>query len=241
VRSAQWTIVIAVALSVALATAIGLASAASLTHDSLRTQESAVGNAATAGVLLAQLLISVLAVVSISGEYSTGTITSTLVATPRRLLVLGAKTLVIAGVCFAVGLVAGALGIAVIIPIFSSHGVTVNMFSGAVLLPVVWQAFYLAAVAVFSLGIGTILRSIAGAISTVLGVILVLPIILASLPVTWAHDLAPYLIANAGQSLVGVSLSGPSPLSTAQQVLVVVVWAVVSIASGALLLVRRDA
>jgi len=241
VRSAQWTIVIAVVISVTLAAVIAAASAASLAHDSLKNQASAVGTTATVGVLVAQLLIAVLAVLSISGEYSTGMIKSTLVATPRRLLVLGAKTLVMAAVCFAVGLVAGALGIAVIIPIFSSHGITVNIFSGAVLLPVVWQAFYLAAVAVFSLGIGTILRSIAGAISTVLGVILVLPIILTSVPVKWAHDLAPYLIANSGQSLVGVSLSGPSPLSTAQQVLVVAVWAVVSIAGGALLLVRRDA
>ena len=55
---------------------------------------------ALAGVNVAQLAIAVLGVLVITGEYSTGMIRSTLIAVPKRLPVLWAKTVVFAVVTF---------------------------------------------------------------------------------------------------------------------------------------------
>ena len=55
-------------------------------------------------------------------------------------------------------------------------------------------------------------------------------------------DAAPYLMMNAGMSSFGQSaFTGESPLETWQQIAVVLVWALVAFAAGAVLLKRRDA
>jgi ABC-2 type transport system permease protein len=56
---------------------------------------------ALSGVDLSQAVVAILAVLAISGEYSTGMIRTTLSAMPRRLRVLGAKAVVVAGLTLA--------------------------------------------------------------------------------------------------------------------------------------------
>ena len=56
-----------------------------------------------AGIVIAQFLVASLAVMQIGSEYGTRMITTTLTAVPRRITAVLAKTLVIAGSAFAVG------------------------------------------------------------------------------------------------------------------------------------------
>ena len=49
------------------------------------------------GIYLGQVIVALLAVLAVGGEYGTGMIRVTLAATPRRLTVLAAKTVVVTG------------------------------------------------------------------------------------------------------------------------------------------------
>jgi ABC-2 type transport system permease protein len=104
-------------------------------------------------------------------------------------------------------------------------------------------ALYLALVAVFAFGLGTIVRSSAGGISAALGTILLLPTILQVIAgitqAKWMEDILPYVLSNAGAGMFGATTGGK--LERWQDVIVVLVWVAVSILGGALLLKRRDA
>ena len=58
------------------------------------------------GIELGQAVVAILAVLAISGEYSTGMIRTTLTAMPRRTTVLAAKAAIVSGLVLAAGTVA---------------------------------------------------------------------------------------------------------------------------------------
>jgi len=61
------------------------------------------------GIILGQALVAVLAVLVITGEYSSGMIRITLTAVPRRATALAAKAIVLTGVVLAAGTAAALL------------------------------------------------------------------------------------------------------------------------------------
>ncbi|MEE6273109.1 ABC transporter permease subunit [Georgenia sp. MJ206] len=157
---------------------------------------------------MAQLVVAVLGVLVISGEYSTGMIRSSFAAVPGRVSVLAAKALVIAVVSFVLGVVGVGLSYLVSIPLLADAGGaadlgdpdTQRMFWGT--------GLYLMAVALLALGVGALLRHSAGAIATVLGVLLVLPTVaqIAAAQLDWVADLYPYLPSTAGERIVAFDL-----------------------------------
>src|SRR5258708_1174530 len=158
------------------------------------------------GVMLGQAAVAVLAVLAISGEYSTGMIRISLVAMPRRPAVLAAKAATVTGVVTGAGtvavlgsLLAGRLflpgnGFTTahgFLPLSLSHEPTLRAAAGSVL--------YLALVALLSLGIAGAVRDSGVAITIVLGLLYVLPIVGAlSLNPVWARRLERYSPMNAG-------------------------------------------
>ena len=240
-RSTVWSFAIVILVSVGLALLISLGIPAEHGAVPAAQQQSIVLNASLFGVFFGQLVIAVLGVLVISGEYTTGMIRSTLTAVPRRLPALWAKAAVLFVSSFVVGVVASTLAFIVASPILGSKGFSAT-FDGDVIMPILGSALYLAIVAVFALGLGAVLRASAGGIAAALGTILLLPIVFTIAPLQWMHDWAPYLMMNAGFSSFGLrGFVGDSPLDTGQAVLVVVAWAAVSLAAGAILLRRRDA
>src|SRR6202046_3457646 len=61
---------------------------------------------ALSGIDLSQAVVAILAVLAISGEYSTGMIRTTLTAMPRRVTMLTAKSAVVTGLVLAAGTIA---------------------------------------------------------------------------------------------------------------------------------------
>ena len=243
VRSTIWSYVIVVLVSVGLAFLMSIGLNAEYAADMpAERQTSMIVQAATFGAFFGQLVIAVLGVLVISGEYTTGMIRSTLTAVPRRLPALLGKAVVLFVSSFVVGLV-GALGAyAIAAPILAGKGIEASLTDPAVFMPILGSALYLAVVSVFALGIGAIVRSGAGGIATAVGLILLLPLTFAIARLDWMTDVAPYLLMNAGMSSFGLSaFAGESPLDTWQQVAVTLVWAAVALAVGAVLLKRRDA
>lgn len=235
-RSTFWSYVILVAVT------IGLAGLFVLTIDTAAltaAQEfDAVITAATIGVFFGQLIVAVLGVLVITGEYTTGQIRSSLTAVPSRLPVLGAKALVLFVSTFLVGIVSTVLGYATAAVIVTALGGEGSLLVTDAIIPVIDSALYLAIIAVFALGLGTIIRSTAGGVSAALGVILLVPLVFGLIPVEWMTEAQPYLLTNAA---LQIFTDSPGTLPVEQQLLVTAIWVGVSLGLGALLLKRRDA
>ncbi|MEO6201520.1 MAG: ABC transporter permease [Cryobacterium sp.] len=240
VRSTPWSyatvVVISLGMAAIMSLAMGQQSDLQMPADA---QATFVVLASTFGVFFGQLVVGVLGVLVVTGEYSTGMITSTLTAVPRRLPALWAKAVVLFTATFVIGAVATIGSFLVAVPILAGKGIHANLLDGAVIGPLLFGALYLGLVAVFALGVGTILRSSAGGIAVTLGLLLLVPIVLSMIPAAWASELVPYLISNAGATMM--TAGDIAVMEPWQGLLVVLGWLVVSLAGAAALLKRRDA
>ena len=90
-------------------------------------------------------------------------------------------------------------------------------------------------------GIGFVLRSTAGAIATLFGLLLVLPVLAEALPSDWAANINPYLPSNAGEQLLVVHPDAAATLSPWGGFAVFCGYALVVLILGGYLLKRRDA
>ena len=248
-RSTTWSYLIVIAISLGMALIMSLsmvsdmnggADASGMPADG---QVSLIVQSSVFGVFFGQLVAGVLGVLIISGEYTTGMIRSTLTAVPKRLPALAAKAIVLFVTTFLVGLVANIGAFLVASVVFSGVDVSASLLDPAVFLPILGGALYLALVSVFALGVGTMLRSSAGGIAAVLGVMLLLPTVLQMIPAEWAHDLIPYLISSAGLGIFTSTTAEPAgdALGAWLSLLIVLAWMGASIAGAAVLLKRRDA
>ncbi len=266
VRSTTWTLIgTAVAVVGLCALGTGTVSPSDIIDDP--TRRSLIG------VFLGQLIFGVLGVLVMSAEYGTGTIRATLSALPRRSVVLKAKVLVFGAVALVVSEVlafsAFALGQAILsakhavgtkaaatqraqqLRVKIPHGIEGLLTTGSaslgqegVLRAVVGAGLYLAVLGLLALGLATIIRHTAGAISAFVGVVLVLPIIVEALPTGLSNALARYLPANIGLvmfSTQGVPDHLVSAFSPWTGFALLVLYTAVTLAVGCWVLVRRDA
>jgi ABC-type transport system involved in multi-copper enzyme maturation permease subunit len=193
-----------------------------------------------AGFQLAQLAIGVFGVLLTASEYSTGMIRSTMAAVPKRLPVLWAKVGVAATVAFVTMLPSALFAFFVSQRFLSRWHIQTTWSTPGVPRTVIGVALYLTVVVVIGVGLGSILRNVAGAIATLVGVLLVLPVIASALPTTWADRINKYLPSNAGQALLGMQTDSTT-LAPWTGFFVFVGYAVLTIAIAALLLKRKDA
>jgi ABC-2 type transport system permease protein len=192
------------------------------------------------GVLLAQLIIGVLGVLVVTGEYSTGMIRASLSAAPTRLPVLWAKAIVFAVVtwalCTASAFVAFFAGQALL---HAQHFDT-TLSAPGVLRSVMGAGLYLTVVGLLGVALGWIIRHTAGAISALFGLLLILPLLAEALPDSWAQHIVPYLPSNAGARIMNPRIS-PGDLAPWTGFAWFCGYLVVSIVVAAVLLTRRDA
>lgn len=267
VRSTMWTLIATGIAVVGLSVlSTSTRSAADIVDDPTRLS--------LIGVFLGQLIFGVLGVLVMSAEYGTGTIRATLSAVPRRPTVLIAKVLVFGAVALVVSEVFtfAAFGIGQAI-LSAKHAVgpsaavaqharqlglkvppgvkallpttgSASLGQTGVLRAVFGAGLYLAVLGLLALGLATIIRHTAGAISAFVGVVLVLPLIVQALPTSINDAVARYLPANIG--LVLFSTNGlPDHLGPAFSpwtgFALLVLYTVAALAAGCWVLVRRDA
>ncbi|MFC0002809.1 ABC transporter permease [Micromonospora siamensis] len=194
--------------------------------------------ASLGGVNLAQLLIGTLGVLLVAGEYSTGMIRSSLAAVPRRWPVLVGKVGVLAGVSLAVLVPTALLTFGGGQAILGDKGVALT--DDGVLRAVLGTAGYLAGVGVLGAALGALLRNTAGALTSVVALLLVVPGVVSLLPESWSDAVSPYLPSNAGQAFMSIG-SNPDLLSPAAGAAVFVAWLAVLLGAAVVQLRRRDA
>ena len=105
---------------------------------------------------------------------------------------------------------------------------------------VIGGALYLTIVGLLGLGIGAILRHSAAGISTVLGLLFVLPILASFLPHSWQEHIVKYLPGQAGQAIFQ---SHPDPVTLAPWTGLAVFagYALLALVIGGVMLRSRDA
>lgn len=193
-----------------------------------------------AGVFLAQLAIGVLGVLAFSGEYATGMIRATLGAVPKRLPVLWAKAFVFALLTFVLMTVAAFVAFFGGQAMLSSEHIQTNLSHPGVLTAVVGAGLYLTVVGLLGVALGALLRSTAGGIATLFGILLVLPLIVHFLPHSWSKHIDKYLPSNAGQSIMSV-VHDPGAMRPWTGFALFLGYAAIAIAGAAYTLLRRDA
>lgn len=193
------------------------------------------------GAFLAQLAIGVLGALVITGEYATGMIRSSLAAVPRRQPVLWTKAAVFAATVLVVSLVATLLGFLLgQLALASTHQQATLSTPGA-LRAVIGSAVYLTLIGLLAVGLGFLIRSTAGAIATLVGIVLVAPLLANALPSPYSDDVIKYLPLSAGQRIISTLNPDPNQLAAWAGIGVTALYALAALVAGAVVLNRRDA
>ncbi len=233
VRSTWWTL---------LVFAVGMVGLAILV---MRGQQHSASfdptNDSFAGLAIGQLALGVLGVLAVTSEFSSGMIRATFTAAPRRPLVLTAKAAILASVTLVAGEIMAFVAFGVGQAVLKSQFPHAVLGQPGVLRAVLMAGAYPALIAVIGLGLGAIIRHTAGAISAVVGVLFVLPLILLPLGTSIQNSVGqfmPMLIAE--NSLTAVKPVAHS-LSAGVGFAVLCGYAAAALAAGGWALARRDA
>lgn len=193
-----------------------------------------------AGFQLGQLAVCVLGVLVMAGEYSGGTIRTSLLAVPTRTPMLVAKSAVFAAVVLIVGEATAVptffLGAAIL-----HSRAPVSITDPGVLRAVIGAGLYLTVLAVFAITIGALVRHTAGAITGIIGLVLVLSPLAQLLPGTVGKHIHAYLPSEAGSLIASPRQGATDLLGPWQGFGVFCVETAVLMIAAAILLRRRDA
>ncbi|GAB3448221.1 ABC transporter permease subunit [Actinophytocola sediminis] len=203
---------------------------------------------ALTGVWFGQIAAVVLAVGVIGGEYGTGLIQATLAARPRRFEVLAGKAVVVAAtvlVAATVGVLGALLAGRIVLPgkgFTEANGYQpLSLADPATLRAAVGTVLYLTLVALLALGVATIVRGTAGALSTVLSVLLIAPMLVTLVgDPTWRERLEGLAPMTAGLAIQATTAIDRLPIAPWAGIGVLAAWAVAAMTTGGWLLARRD-
>ena len=236
-RSTWWTLAVTAAGTVGIGVAVGLNS---------RNASEDLTNNALAGVVPGLLLAGALGVLTMTSEYTSGTIRATLAAIPRRPLVLASKAAVFGAVTLVVGEAAS------FIAFFAEaltlrHGIAApTLGQPGVLRAVVLSGAAFCLIGLLGLGLGAIIRHSVAAVGVLVAGVYVVAQVVGFI----AHGAAAYMpililensLSTTKPVTCGTSgASCPHFLSAWAGLGVLCLYAVIALAAGGWLLARRDA
>jgi ABC-type transport system involved in multi-copper enzyme maturation permease subunit len=190
-------------------------------------------------VTIGIVLFGVLGALVATNEYGSGLIRTTLAATPQRGLVLAAK----AGLA---GLLSFALAVVITFTVFftgqgllsAGHAPHVSLGDHGVLGHLLGTIYYLTAAGLIGLFAGVLVRSAAAAITSMFGLLLLLPVLADKItPDAVTRHTVPYLPTNLGTRM----LQPYQSLSPGVAVAGLATWVLVMAAAAAFSLCGRDA
>jgi ABC-2 type transport system permease protein len=209
--SALWALLSAAILVIGFGILYSLLREARPPHGAAATSSFDPVSVSLSGIQLAQIAVGVLGVLVITSEYATGLIRTTLAAVPRRLPVLWGKAGLLAAATVAVSLPAALTGFLAGQSILARQHLGVTLSQPGVARAVIGSALYLAVAGLIGLGLGTLLRSTAGGIAALFGLLFAVQIAAGFLPGSWAQDAGKYLPGPAG---LAVTTLHPDPASS---------------------------
>ncbi|CAA9556386.1 MAG: hypothetical protein AVDCRST_MAG73-3321 [uncultured Thermomicrobiales bacterium] len=230
VKSTWWFVAAATVVMVGLGTALGFEAAA----DPAELQGGPAWTTARYIAMPAQFAFLGLALTAVTSDYATGGIVTTLQWTPRRAVLFFARTIVTAGAAAGLGVF---LAVASALAAFTTAGsaLILPLDKGLDMLAAV--AFVFGAGTVLAIGLGFLLRGIAGALVTAFLVMLALPLLLPLFG-DWMSALAEIL---PGSGAVFLLLGEMRTMTKTSSVVVLLAWAIGVLLLGWLRLMRDDA
>jgi ABC-type transport system involved in multi-copper enzyme maturation permease subunit len=192
------------------------------------------------GLEFGQLTICVLGVLIMSSEYSTGVIRASLLAVPRRIPMLAAKSIVFAALVLVVGEIVTFPSFFLGAAVLHSHA-PVSLSDPGVARAVFGAGLYLAVLGLFALAIGGIVRHTAGAITGVIAFVLVLAPLTQLIPGKIGKYVHAYLPTEAGQLIGQAHQQADQVLSPWEGFGVFCLWTAVLLFIAGYLLKTRDA
>ena len=264
VRSTMWTLLIFVVVSLGLTGLFTWLTLNALNNGRRGARSSGIVTDPVSFILgtglgLGQLAICVLGALVITSEYSSGTIRASLLAVPRRNPVLIGKSVVFAALVFVVGeivafisyligdalvnghVVTGQITLPNHTHVTVHHTITVSLSQPGVLRAVFGAGLYLTVLGLFALAIGGLIRHTAGAITAVIGMVLVIFPLAQLLPSSWGAHVHAYLPTVAGQLITADKHQSGELLSPWQGFGVFCAWTALLLLAALFLLDRRDA
>ncbi|TMQ90248.1 ABC transporter permease [Actinomadura soli] len=204
---------------------------------------------ALSGVRLGQVAAVVLGVLAVGGEYAAGTIAATLAAVPRRGTVLAAKAAVVAGAVAAAGTAGVLASLAAGRGLLTGNGFTaangyppLSPLDGPTARAAVGTVLYLVLVALLALGVGTALRDQAAAITAVLALLWIVPVVVQFVgDEAWRDRLVKFAPMPAGLAVQATRNLDRLPIGPWPGLGVLAVYAAAALLAGAVLFAVRDA
>jgi len=190
------------------------------------------------GTILAQLFVGALGVLTVTGEYASGLIRGTFLATPQRAQVVAVKAAIFAAViwiwCTLLSFAAFFIGQSLL----SSPATHVAIGDPGVLTAVFGAGLYLTLVGLLGLFIGVLVRRTPAALAVLFGLVLVLPVVCGMLSGNIGAQLGEFLPGSAGGEIWKLLHGGAYTLGPWQGLAVLAAY-VAAAGAGAFVLVRR--
>ncbi|HWB66387.1 MAG TPA: hypothetical protein VG708_06130 [Mycobacteriales bacterium] len=192
------------------------------------------------GNILAQLAVGALGALIVTSEYGTGMIRASLTAMPQRQGWIAAKLAVFGAVALVVGqaLTFASFGVGQAVLSIAHAGLSLS--DPQALRTVVATGIYVSLVGLLGVGFGLIIRHTAGAITTLIGTLFVLPAIVTALSQPLQGQVMRFLPSSIGEQAASIDRLHDHFAPWAGIGLMVGYVAVV-VAIGCVLLQRRDA
>ena len=200
------------------------------------------------GILIGQAVVAILAVLTVSSEYSSGMMRVTLAAMPRRETVLAAKAVLLAALVLVAGAVAVTGSMLAGHLILPGHGFTAArgfqpawLSSGPALRAASGSVLYLGLIALMCLGIAVLVRDSAVAAGVVLAVLYLFPIIDALIGnAHWQHRLERWTPTVAGLAIQDTTGLRSLAITPWAGLGVLAIWAAAALLAAGLVFRYRD-
>jgi ABC-2 type transport system permease protein len=238
VRSAYWSLLVALVTPIALSALVAFAFAQSSAQSPGGGAPPDPLSADVFSLEYAVIAVSALGVLAFSSEYGTGLILSTFAAAPRRRAVLAAKGAVLGAVMLAAGEVVAFASFFLSQAILSRQHQGVSLSHPGVPGAVLAAGLLLTATVLLGLALGAIVRHTAGGIVATIAVI-VLPGILALLPAPWDARIGRFSLLDAARQITALH-PATNLFSPALSLVVLLAWPAAALAVAAVIITRRD-
>ncbi|BCL27667.1 ABC transporter permease [Streptomyces aurantiacus] len=240
VASTVWTLSLAAVVTVVLGVLIALLSKNEFddmsTEDQLSFDPTYIS---FAGTSLGQLAMIVFGVLVVGNEYSTGMIRTSLSAVPQRGTFLFSKMAVATGLAFLVAVVTSFVAFFLGQAMLGSHRASIS--DPGVLRAIIGSALYMTLIAVFSMGVATMLRSPMLSLGVLMPFFFLISNILGNVSAT--KKIGQFLPDQAGSKIMQVvtPVDDDVPYGPWGGLGIMALWVVLAVAGGYALLKRRDA
>ncbi len=193
VRSTLWGVFIMFVLTIGLGALISFASRSQWHHFS-RANKLIFDPTSTSlfGIVFSQFAIGVIGTLLITNEYASGSIRTTLAATPNRTQLVIAKLIVMMTSVLIVTEIACFLAFFIGQSILSGVAPTASLSDTSALRAVVFAGIYLTILSAFSFAFGLIFRHTATCIAIFASLILVLRLVTFALPGSWQNAISHF-------------------------------------------------